>query len=72
MVLRIDDVDAGDVRIVLGGDGGDLFGLAKQSDIGKTLLTDDGGGLDGALLLTLGEQDVLLVGFGFGFDAFDQ
>ena len=72
MVLRIDDVDAGDIRVVLGGDGGDLFGLAKQGDIGKALLLDDGGGLDGALLLSLGEKDVLLVGFGFGFDAFDQ
>ena len=40
MVLRIDDVDAGDIRVVLGGDGGDLFGLAKQSDIGKALLLD--------------------------------
>ena len=72
MVLRVDDVDAGDVRIVLGGDGGDLVGLAEQSDVRKALLTDDGRSLDGALLFALREKDVLLVRFSFCFDAFDQ
>ena len=72
MILEIDDVDAADVRAVFLGDGGDLLRLAEQGDIREALVPDDGGGLDGALLLALGEQDVLLVGLGFRFDAFDQ
>ena len=51
MILGIDDVDAADVRAVFLGDGGDLLGLAEQGDIREALVPDDGGGLDGSLLL---------------------
>ena len=53
--LGVDDRDALDV---------DLGGVAKDDQVGKALLDDLLGGLDGARVLTLGQDDRLLIRLG--------
>ena len=65
---RVEDGGARQVLAI----GGDLLLVAQKDDVADALLEQDGGGLHGALLCALGQDDALFVGLGLGLNAIHQ
>ena len=73
VVARVDDGGLCDVlKVVLGSEFFDFFGVAQENEVGNALGEDTVGSFQSAFFRAFGENDALLVGFCFCNELFNQ